>query len=70
MSPAAVRARSPRPLSTLPAVMIAAGGFLACDEDNGSSSFDLDDPSGTWEHVAGELPLLSETLQHVKASGA
>jgi hypothetical protein len=42
--------------------MIAAGGFLACNEDDGSTSFDLADPSGTWEHVAGELPLLSESL--------
>jgi hypothetical protein len=43
--------------------MIAAGGlgFLACNEDN-SDSLDLADPAGTWEHVAGDLPLLEESL--------
>jgi hypothetical protein len=58
-----VRSRAVRARPSLRVVMVAAGALLACDDNQSSDPTpELADPAGVWEYVAGDLPLLTESL--------
>jgi hypothetical protein len=52
----------PRSRARFSTLLFIAGGLVACNDDNGGPSTSLDDPTGIWEQVSGELPLLDEIL--------